>query len=157
MRTTGEDDNNVKDDDIEDNDNDGKEKQERTTTTARTMKARMTGTMARTTAMMAAMATTVAVVVARLVGEVGGKVDVVGGEVSGVTRGWWLCSLLDAYTPQESYKHVSVFWSKRVMLVVPLLNSSISILVWCSSCVSDLARTDSIFHRYGNSNKDFCD
>ena len=45
----------------------------------------------------------------------------------------------------------------RVMLVVPLLNSSISILVWRSSCVSDLARTDSTFHRYGNSDTDFCD
>jgi hypothetical protein len=43
------------------------------------------------------------------------------------------------------------------MLVVPLLNSSISILVWRSSCVSDLARMDSTFHRYGNSDRDFCD
>ncbi len=46
---------------------------------------------------------------------------------------------------------------RRVMLVVTLLNSSISILVWRSSCVSDLARTDSTFHRYGNSDTDFCD
>jgi hypothetical protein len=44
---------------------------------------------------------------------------------------------------------------KRVMLVVPLLNSSIFILLWRSSCVSDLAQTDSIFHRYGNSDTDF--
>jgi hypothetical protein len=43
------------------------------------------------------------------------------------------------------------------MLVVPLLNSSISILVRRSSCVSDLARTDSTFHWYGNSDTDFCD
>jgi hypothetical protein len=42
-----------------------------------------------------------------------------------------------------------------VMLFVPLLNSSISILVWHSSCVSDLARLDSTFHRYGNSDTDF--
>jgi hypothetical protein len=46
---------------------------------------------------------------------------------------------------------------KRVMLVVPLLNSSISILVGRSSCVSDLAQTDNTFHWYGNSNTDFCD
>ena len=44
-----------------------------------------------------------------------------------------------------------------VMLVVLLLNSSISILVWRSSCVSDLARTDSTFHWYGNFDTDFCD
>ncbi len=46
---------------------------------------------------------------------------------------------------------------KKVILVVLLLNSSISILVWRSSCVSDLARTDIIFHRYGNFDTDFCD
>jgi hypothetical protein len=50
-----------------------------------------------------------------------------------------------------------VFFLYRVMLVVPLLNSSLSILVWRSSCVSDLAQTDSTFHRYENSDMDFCD
>ena len=60
--------------------------------------------------MMAATATAVVVVVARWVGEVRGEVGgVVSGEVSsGVVGGCVLCSLLDAYIPQESYEKYNI-------------------------------------------------
>jgi hypothetical protein len=68
------------------------------------------------------------------------------------------CKIYEFICKINEFCILNEFFSKgRVMLVVPLLNSSISIFVWRSSCVSDLAQTDSTFHWYGNSETDFCD
>jgi hypothetical protein len=102
VRTTGEDNDDVKDNDSKDDRQGRQGQQARTTTTARTMTARTTAMTARTTTMMAATATVVAVAVVRLVGR-----SVGGDQVSGVVGGCVLCHwLLGAYIQEELYRHV---------------------------------------------------
>ncbi len=60
---------------------------------------------------MAAMATAVAVVVARSVGEVGGKVGVVGGNVSGVFGGCVLC-----LTPTYRRNRTDMYRNKFILV-----------------------------------------
>ncbi len=108
VRTTGKDDNGIKDNDREDDGDNGKDA--RTTTTARTMTATTTATTARTTAMMAATATALAMAVARLVG------------MSVARSVAWLVAVFFAWRLHtigivQTCFGINLFWSKLVKII----------------------------------------